>query len=859
MIETIASLDHLYRTFVHIQLRYWAGHPHRSRFCPGADGETLPAFARDLDRNLRAMSAQLRAGTYRFSPFLERRVTVRGGREKRFSQATLRDTLVQKAVAAIVEPALDPLLPDSLHAFRRRRPGGPGLHRALSHAAQVSAAESFWVLQEDVRAYYDHIRHDRLLETLSPLLAGQQPVLDLYAAYLVAPRQVDGVLQPRSMGLPIGSTLANALANVYLLPLDHALGEAGFHAMRYCDDVLVWAAGQEEALAARQVIVEITQAYGLSLNPEKSCLAPPSAPFIYLGYAFEGPHMRIGPRATEKLRRKVARVTARNRWPRLTPADLHTPRGRVLLGRLIGEVNAQITGNALGAWPRYFARAEFDTQFRELDRWIRQRVRAALLHRWRESDARYLPTAQLQALGLNSLVHETWRWRKAWRARNRSLLAQAAQLTRLRASLELTKARAWDRYRRCHRFRPGPDGLTLDDIAADERTFLLSLQTELLAGRYRFGAFLEYARPRQGRDEPRWIARPGLADAVVARALSAVLSTALEQHLPQHTYAYRSGKGNWAAMGQLRRWLLETETPWVVRADVAGFLDQVDLSALEAQLGRLLPASGEMDAELHDLLRSYLWAGRWRAEEGLLPRAEGLPRGGPLTPLLGNLALLPLDEALLAEGFRALRYADDVVVVAHTEAEAQTAWALIQRQALALGLPLSTAKSGVFSPTTPFEFLGYRITGHHVAVRPYALNRLKRRVRRVTQRRRWPHLTVRSLQTPAGQAELARLVRQLNRLLVYGAGFDWARRFARCSDDAQFRELDRWIADRVRACVTGRWSPRNRRLVPAYLLREQGLVRLVDLYYHARRRIAGQAARSDLAVRVQPSPDAGPG
>ncbi|MBN1956480.1 MAG: hypothetical protein JW900_15730 [Anaerolineae bacterium] len=857
MIDQIASFDHLYRTFVRIQLRHWDGHPSRSRFPPGVDGETLPAFAQDLNGNLQAIGAALRDGTYRFSPMIERKFAAPGGREKHLSQATLRDTLVQKAVAAVVEPALDPLLPASLHAFRQRRPRGPGLHQALSQAAEASRAGRWWILQEDIHAYFDHIRHNLLLESLAPFLAECPRVLDVYTAYLNAPRWVKGCTIEREIGLPIGSVLSNSLANIYLLPLDEAMARAGFCYLRYCDDLLVIADSKTEALAARELIREIAGCRGLGLNPQKSQLSPPGAPFVYLGYEFHGRQLRVGPRALAKFRRKVRHVTARQRWPRLKPSELETPRGRVIMGQLIRQVNQLVAGSSLGAWSRYFARANFDDQFRELDNWIHQRIRAALFHRWREGDARHLSQQRLQALGLRSLVGEHWRWRNNWRRQSRSLLARAARLDSLRESLEQTKARAWDPYRRRHRFHPGPDGLTLDDVAADERAFLLALQSQLLSGEYRFGPFVEYGRPRQGREEPRWIARPGLADAVVARALAAALTPYLDASFPDTVYSYRPGKGSWAAIGQLRRHLLAAAAPWVVRADVAGYLDQVDLPRLAAQLDTLLPANGEMDETLRGLLHSYLWSGRWRAAEGLLPRTQGLPRGGPLTPLLGNLYLLPLDAALAAGGFCALRYGDDVLVVAADEPTARAAWAAIQEQAAALDLTLSPAKSGIFAPGSPFEFLGYRITGHHMDVRPYAVNRLKRRVRRLTQRRRWQHLTVNSLQTPTGREELAHLVHQINRLIVYRGGHNWVRRFARCTDDAAFRTLDRWIADRIRACVTGRWSPRNRRLVPDELLRELGLVKMVPLYYHARQRIAGQAVRAALAQRIAPSPEAG--
>ena len=567
--------------------------------------------------------------------------------------------------------------------------------------------------------------------------------------------------------------------------------------------------------------------------------------------------MRIGQRSLHKFRNKIRRVTARRRWPRLLPREIGTPRGRSILTRLISEVNHLVTGSTFGAWPRYFARADLDEQFRDLDRWIQQRIRAALFHRWRESDARHLPARQLRTHGLNSLVSEYWRWRLSWLHRQRSPLFQAASLASLRRALERTRAKSWDPFHRHYSFLPGPDGLNLDDIAQDERGFLLQIQSQMLEGKYCFGAFVEYALPKQGREDVRWIARPGLADAIVSRSLSRSLVSHLDHHLPHNVHSYRPGRGTWSAVGELRRTLLATESAWVVRADVAGFLDKIDLRQLDEALALLLPSEDDAGIALNNLLRSYIRSSRWRPEEGLLPRLQGLPRGGALTPLLGNLYLLPMDQALIAAGHRAVRYGDDIIVIASSVDESQSAWQIIQEQAASLHLPLSDAKSGIVAPGMPFEFLGYRITGHRFDIRPFAVNRLKRRVRRVTRRRRWSHLELKSLLSKEGLDELERLIRQVNRLIVYGSGRSWASEFARCTDDSQFRSLDHWITDRVRACVTGSWSPRNRRLVPDSLLRELGLVRLVPLYYHARRRIAGQAARAALALQTVPSPEAG--
>lgn len=135
--------------------------------------------------------------------------------------------------------------------------------------------------------------------------------------------------------------------------------------------------------------------------------------------------------------------------------------------------------------------------------------------------------------------------------------------------------------------------------------------------------------------------------------------------------------------------------------------------------------------------------------------------------------------------------------------------------------------------------MGYRVRGKEISVRPYALNRLKRRIRRVTKRSRYQG--VKDVRTLEGREALRRLIERVNRVYIYPGGNDWARPFCRCTTDEQFRELDRWIADRIRACVTGDWSFRNRRVVPDALLRELGLKKLVPRFYHWKRRVWKQA------------------
>jgi hypothetical protein len=103
-------------------------------------------------------------------------------------------------------------------------------------------------------------------------------------------------------------------------------------------------------------------------------------------------------------------------------------------------------------------------------------------------------------------------------------------------------------------------------------------------------------------------------------------------------------------------------------------------------------------------------------------------------------------------------------------------------------------------------------------------------------------LTTKTLGTSEGKQTLRQIIARVNRVYTYKGGSDWTRHFCRCTSDEQFRELDAWIADRIRACVTKRWGPKNRRLVPYQLLKELGWKPLVPLFYLWRREVWKQGA-----------------
>jgi RNA-directed DNA polymerase len=837
LILQVADLNHLAQVFSHYQQRHGTA-SRRPRLHPGSDGQTMRQFAHHLDANLRLLSEDLVSGSYSFAPFLERTITMSGGRTRVISAATVRDTIAQRALALVVEPELDSHISDNCYSFRIGKEA-PSIHDALSRAVTYQRAGRYWVVKEDVKSYFENLNHELILAQLCDVFPLDSPIVDLYASYVRAPRLAHGELLRREKGVPVGTILANCLSNLYLRPLDLRMRQEGYLYLRYCDDLIVFAPRESQAWQARKTIADTVEELGLTLNSRKSLLVAPGGRFTYLGYEFDGQEIRIGPRALHKFKMRIRRATSRPGSKRLTRGALRTEEGRATLRQIIAEVNRETGGDTPRNWARYFARCDFDTQFRELDHWIRDRIRGAVTKRWNRANHRVVPTCLLQELGLKSLVGEYYRWKNRWRRREQGLIHTVARLERLHDTLESYRYRYHHPLGGPSLFRPGADGVTMEGFVSRETSNLRSIQDQLLAGTYLFTPFVEYTKAKRGRTDDRVVCRASLADTVVQKSAARAVEPRYDSALSDHCHSYRRGRSQFTAMGRVMALINAHREWWVVRSDFRSFLDTVDLNVLRGQLEELL---GE-ESLLLDLYLKYIYNPRLREGE-FLPRTVGLPRGGILTPFLANLYLTPLDEAMAQDGTHYERYADDIVIFADTEDAAQDAAQRLESMTRTLRLTHSPEKTRIVRPGEPFEFLGYEIRGAEVSIRPYALNSLKRRIKRATRKRKWRHLDRSNLNTEEGKSVLRSIISRVNRTYIYSGGNDWTRHFCRCTSDAQLRELDRWIADRIRMAATKRWTTKNRRLIPYAQLRDLGWRPLVPLFYRWKREVWKQGAGS---------------
>jgi CRISPR-associated protein Cas1 len=261
---------------------------------------------------------------------------------------------------------------------------------------------------------------------------------------------------------------------------------------------------------------------------------------------------------------------------------------------------------------------------------------------------------------------------------------------------------AWERVRTGGR-APGLDGVSLASFDRHLDREIAVLRSEILTGRYR-----PWPARRVGIPKPsggvRHIGVQAVRDRVAQRALMAVLQPRVEPLLEPASFAYRPGRSIHQALGRVAE-LHASGCEWVARSDVELCFDSLDREALDRALGPVLP-----EADARRLVRAWLGAGYvdgagW-AEPGL-----GVPQGDVLSPLLCNLYLDPVDEAVSGQGCGLVRYADDLAIVGRTEAVVRGGLRRAEAALARLALRLNPAKTHVGTFTQGFEFLGAAVVG----------------------------------------------------------------------------------------------------------------------------------------------------
>lgn len=354
---------------------------------PGVDHQTIEDYERHLDANLDRLSSELQNGTY--EPGAVRRTWIpKPGRaeERPLGIPTVEDRIVQMACHIVLEPVFESDFAEQSYGFRP----GRGAKDALRRVHELLKDGKVWVVDADLKSYFDTIPHDQLMERVEEKVSDSS-ILELIRSFLEQ-EVVDGDerWQPEQ-GTPQGGVISPLLANIYLDPLDHLMAEKGYEMVRYADDFVIVCDSREEANEALEVVQGWTNANGLKLHPDKTQLvdARSDEGFTFLGYQF---HKGL----------KEPRDKAKRKFKDEIRARTKKTDGRSLEA-IIEDVNEVSEG-----WFEYFKHS-FWNVFATMDGFVRKRLRAIRRHRQGISgttngyDSRRWPNAFFASRGLFSM------------------------------------------------------------------------------------------------------------------------------------------------------------------------------------------------------------------------------------------------------------------------------------------------------------------------------------------------------------------------------------------------------------------------------------------------------------------------
>ena len=234
----------------------------------GVDGESIAEFEKNLKGNLYKLWNRMSSGTYFPPPVRAVEIPKKAGGTRTLGVPTVADRIAQTVVRMYLEPEVEPLFHPDSYGYRP----GRSAHDALA-ACRQRCWESDWVIDLDIRAFFDSIPHSLLLKAVSKH-TDLRWVLLYVQRWLKAPlQQVDGTLVERDRGTPQGSTISPLLANLFLhYAFDNWLAR-NFPAVcfeRYADDAVVHCASKAQAQFVLKAIAERMAQVGLELHPDKT-------------------------------------------------------------------------------------------------------------------------------------------------------------------------------------------------------------------------------------------------------------------------------------------------------------------------------------------------------------------------------------------------------------------------------------------------------------------------------------------------------------------------------------------------------------------------------------------------------------
>ena len=354
---------------------------------PGIDGMTVEEALPYLQEHLEEIVRRITKGKYKPSPVKRVEIPKPDGGVRLLGVPTVVDRVIQQALVQVLTPIFEATFSENSYGFRPNR----SAHQAILKAKEYYEEGYSHVVDLDLEKYFDTVNHDILMNMVMHEVK-ERPIIRLIRAFLKSGVMVNGVVISTEEGTPQGGNLSPLLSNIYLTRLDKILEERGHKFVRYADDCNIYLKSRRAAERVMESVTDFLEGKKMKLkvNRKKSKVDSPEK-LKFLGFrlytrkdGMKG--IGIHPKSIERFKSKVKQITRRNR------------------GRSFDQIVSELKSYTIG-WTQYYGLAYIRILMKELNGWIRRRLRMYIWKQWKKVSAKF---RNLMRLGVPK--RKAWEW-----------------------------------------------------------------------------------------------------------------------------------------------------------------------------------------------------------------------------------------------------------------------------------------------------------------------------------------------------------------------------------------------------------------------------------------------------------------
>ena len=339
----------------------------------GVDGVTTAQLKSYMQENWSRIKQEITNGHYQPQAILGVEIPKTSGGKRLLGIPTVTDRLIQQSIHQVLNPIFDVEFSEHSYGFRN----GRSAHQAILQSQRYINEGYQDIIDLDLKSFFDIVNHDYLMSLLNRKVK-DRILLKLIRRYLQSEIMLGGLTQPRELGTPQGSPLSPLLSNIILNELDKELERRGLRYVRYADDCSIFLKSKRSALRVKRSITKFIETkLHLKVNEQKTNICRP-VNYFTLGHGFvpvykkgeKGKYdLRVSPRSFTRMKQKVKEITCK-----ALPLSLE---------ERITKLRAFTRG-----WVNYYKYAHVSVKLKEIDGWVRNRLRYCIWKHWKKPNKR---------------------------------------------------------------------------------------------------------------------------------------------------------------------------------------------------------------------------------------------------------------------------------------------------------------------------------------------------------------------------------------------------------------------------------------------------------------------------------------